>query len=392
MRRAARPWLTLLTVIAAIQSSWVAAAAARFVPTDPHFVVANVSQTVPDETLRQLMERWRADPESEAATLALASGYMEHARRVREPRFFGRAEALLAPLAKLPGAGGELRRLYAETLQYRHAFEPAEALLNELLGENPRDADARLRRASLRLTRGDFAGARADCVQLTASHVDFAVSGYACLAEAMAGSGELTRALELLATAAAQNSRLADAPRAYLLATRAELLERSGNPGDAIADYREASRLAPLDDAIRAAWSDSLVLQGDSAAAMLPLQVENPGLALLVRRSALSKGGERVELQRRAREWLALEATRGDAGHHREAALLALASDDPREALAAARRNFTAQRELADVRVLALAIVTAGDAAARTEFENWLRETRYQDTFTRDILARGARG
>jgi hypothetical protein len=145
-------------------------------------------------------------------------------------------------------------------------------------------------------------------------------------------------------------------------------------------------RLAPHDDSIRAALADVLLAQGDYAASPI-LQVENPSLALLVRRVPLARGSERDALVKRAQDWLALEAARGDAIHHREAALLALATGEPVLALFEARRNFETQRELADVRVLARAVTSAGDADARAALEQWLRDTGYQDVVTENILA-----
>ena len=82
--------------------------------------MANVRQAAPDEELRGLLAAWRADPRRDAANVALAAAYIERARTLREPRYFGRAEALLAPLATKPGASAALRRLYAQVLQYRH--------------------------------------------------------------------------------------------------------------------------------------------------------------------------------------------------------------------------------------------------------------------------------
>jgi hypothetical protein len=164
------------------------------------------------------------------------------------------------------------------------------------------------------------------------------------------------------------------------------LRERAGDLAGAIADYREASRLAPDDDAIRAALADVLALNRN-ADAVQPLLVDNPSLALLVRRAVLARGAERGALLKRAQDWLALETARGDASHHREAALLALADGRHVAALAEARRNFATQRELADVRVLARAAMSAGDAGAKADVEQWLRATGYQDAVTENILA-----
>ena len=382
---AARLLPMLLAVAAATLAHGVAAAADRFVPGDPDFVVARLGQSQPDDSLRGLIAAWRAQPGAEGPVLALGNAFVERARNLREPRYFGRAEALLAPLATRPGSAPALRRLYAETLQFRHAFAPAEALLDALLRENTRDADARLQRASLRLTRGDFSGARADCVLLI-THRALSPAALACMATGLAGSGELARGRVLLETWATDAPSLGSGTRAYLLATRAELRERAGEWAGAIADYRQAVQLAPGDDSIRAALADALQAHGDPAASRT-LQVENPSLALLVRRVGLARGAERDALVKRAQDWLDLEAARGDAIHHREAALLSLAIGQPARALAEARRNFATQRELADVRLLARAAMSTGDQAAKAALEQWLHATGFQDVVTENILA-----
>lgn len=391
MQGLARRWLTMwalpLSVLAAATA--VAAASPRFVPENPDFVVADLSQSQPDEPLRRLLASWRAAPEAEENVVALAQAFMQRARARREPRYFGRAEAILSRRARLPGVGPDVRRLYAEALQFRHDFAAAENILDQLLREQPHDADSRLRRGSLRLTRGDFAGARADCAQLALARGTSAPAGMACLAEALAGSGELERARLLLDIMASGAAALEPASRAYLLATSAELSERAGDLATAIDVYEQASRLAPQDDSIRAALADARRLRGDANSAE-PLMVTNPSLALLVRQAVQAPAGD--PLRNRAHDWLQLEMARGDAIHYREAAMLALAEQRADDALTAARRNFETQRELADVRVLAQAAMLANDAAAIDELRRWLQATGYQDRITAGILARAARG
>lgn len=380
----------LMAVLAVAAATGVAAATTRFVPQDPDFVVANVRQSQPDERLHELLLAWRASPGS-GESIALATAYIDRARSLREPAFFGRAEAVLAPLAQKPGAAGPLRRLYAQALQYRHDFAGAETLLNALLLEAPHDSDARLLRASVRLVRGEFAGARSDCAQLAATAGSGATPGFACLAEALAGGGDLARALALLSSGAALHAD-ADLPaRAYLLATRAELRERSRDLDGAILDYGEALKLAPRDDSTRAALADALAARGDLGDARDVLAIDQPSLALLVRSAALSEGSRRTSLSARAKAWLALEAARGDAIHYREDALLALADANPARALAAATSNFEQQRELADVRVLARAAQAAHDEAALEALRRWMRATGYRDSVTESILGDGVR-
>jgi thioredoxin-like negative regulator of GroEL len=387
MRGPARLW-AMLAVAAATQ---VAAASDRFVPADPAFVVANVREASPDEDLRGLLTNFRDNPGDEGVAVPLAEAFIERARRLREPRYFGRAEAVLAPRATKAGAGAAVRRLYAEVLQFRHDFLAAETLLDSVLRDAPHDADSRSMRASIRLVRGDFSGARADCARLAASGGVHSPVGFACLAESLAGGGQFDRALSLLVS---QTDALASADppaRAYLLATRAELRERNRDTDGAIADYRAALGLAPGDDSIRAALADVLSARGGIQEARAVLAVDKPSLALVVRSAVLASGAERVALAARARGWLDLEASRGDAMHYREAAILALLDGSPVDALAAARRNFELQKELPDVRVLARAAQAAGDAGTVQSLRRWLRETGYRDSVTESILGAASR-
>jgi hypothetical protein len=173
---------------------------------------------------------------------------------------------------------------------------------------------------------------------------------------------------------------------------RAELAERGQAPDRAIVDYGAALALLPRDDAVRAALADVLMARGDAHEAADLLRVDRPGLALLVRRVACTRGAERLRARSQAASLLALEAARGDALHHRETALLALAEGDAARALQAAEKNFATQRELPDVRVLARAAVAAGDEGARARLWNWLRTTGFEDAITAEILSAPRRG
>jgi predicted Zn-dependent protease len=386
MRQPAR----LVTWLAFAAAACAAAAGDRFVPAAPDFVVADVSRAAPDTALRARIRAWQSDPGDEAASTALAAAYFERARDLREPMFVGRAEALLAPAVASGGGSTAQRRLYAEALQFRHDFMTAENLLDGILVAAPRDATARAQRASVRLVRGEFSGARADCALLVVAG-DSSAIGFACLAEAFAGSGGLARGRALL-----DRIRPASIPdpavRAYFLTVRGELAERAGDPDAAIADHRAALALAPGSDAIRAALADALLARGETDAARDVASIDRPSVAILVRQALAAGGAARASLRARAENLLALERARGDAAHDREAALLALDAGQPGAALAAARRSFATQRELPDVRVLARAAARARVAAALRELGAWLRDTRFEDVVTANVLAGADRG
>jgi len=386
MRGPARLVAVLALAAATHAQGAVAAAAERFVPADPGFVVANVRQVLPDDELQPLLAAWRADRHAEPESVALASAFIERARTLREPMYYGRAEAVLAPLVAKPASSATVRRLYAQLLQHRHDFIAAEVVLDTVLRDSPHDDEARLLRASVRLVRGDFSGARGDCTQIAAGGGDAAAPGFACFAQALAGGGYLERGkgvLDALPTGAGDHDA---STLAYLLATRAELRERGRDLAGALLDYREALKLTPGDDSIRAAFADALAASGNTSGARDLLAIEKPSLALLVRSAALLEGAQRTAIVARADSWIALEASRGDRPHLREAAMLALAHGDSARALVAARENFESQKELADVRVLARAARAANDASALSALQSWLRETGYRDSVTEGIL------
>ncbi len=388
----------LLAAAANVGTTSAAAVSERFVPSDPGFVVANVARSAPDDDLRRRVAAWQADPEGEAAA-QLATAFLERARAQREPMLVGRAESVLARAARGAGATHEHKRLYAETLQFRHDFSAAGQLLDGVLVENPRDSAARTQRASIRLVRGDFAGARADCARLMAGGDAAAPIGAACFAEALAGGGDLERARALLRTWPVESAD--PAVRAYLLTVRAELGERVAHPDSAptgssdldaaITDYASALKLQPMDDSIRVSLADALATLGDLERARATLRIERPSLALLARQAIFAVGSERTRAQAQAEALLALETARGDTAHAREAAMLALANGDGPRALQLARANFSSQRELSDVRLLARAASAELAAADLRVMRDWLARTGFADAVTETVLANAAR-
>jgi 1,2-phenylacetyl-CoA epoxidase PaaB subunit len=85
----------------------------------------------------------------------------------------------------------------------------------------------------------------------------------------------------------------------------------------------------------------------------------------------------------------AAAALRGDTVHLREQARFALhLQDDARMALDLARRNWSVQKEAADVRILLEAAIAAHDHAATSAAVDWIRKTRLEDPALAAIVQR----
>lgn len=392
---ARREWLVIALGLACAVTTIAAHASDRFVPNDSGYVIATGLERRVLSEPRGLESTAAGRTDDARTAAALARRYIELARSRREPRYFGRAAAVLQPWLARERATSELRVLEADLRQQAHDFDGARALLDSVLAADARNEPARALRGSIRLVTGDFSSAQRDCAWLVggARSADHRVIGAACLAGALAGHGDARRALALLAPFAAGSDEVAPAAGAYAAAVRGELHERLGDRRSAETQYRYALSLDPNDDATRAALADLLLAAGHAAEARAVLMIERPSLALLVRQVRTTDAGELARATRLAREVLDVAANRGDPGHDREAALLARDGDrDLPRALELARQNFSLQKQLIDVRLYAELARAVGSRSDLEALRQWRAATKFDDATLARLLGDRASG
>jgi len=319
---------------------------------------------------------------------AQAEDFAALARRTRDARWFGRAEALVGPWVARPDAPARLLVAAADLAQQRHEFNAARSLLDRALAAQPANPGARLQRANVALLLGDFGGARADCRAVLAAGDTFA--GTVCLASAATGAGSVARARQLLAALDRQGETPAPLAQWQLL-TAADLASRDGDPEAAIAFLARAHALDPAHEETRARLAGLLIERGERGAALQLAAGENVSAALLVARLRAASGMDPAAALAARRELDALLEVgrlRGTNAHLREAGELALRADrDPGRALALARANFAVQKDTPDLRLLADAAVAAGDRATIRYLRDWLKETGFEDRVASARLA-----
>ncbi len=155
--------------------------------------------------------------------------------------------------------------------------------------------------------------------------------------------------------------------RAYWLTVRGELFERANQLDRAIADYGAALALEPQNDSIRATLADALLARGERHDARELLNVERPGLALLVRRAGVPPAPNARRCARRPSLAGPRSARAAIPSMHAKPPCWRWMAAMPRERCVGGAGEFRAQKELADVRLLARAAVAAqrpGRAAA----------------------------
>ncbi|HEU4627443.1 MAG TPA: tetratricopeptide repeat protein [Steroidobacteraceae bacterium] len=389
----------LIACVASAMSVGWAGAAERFRPAAPDYVVMHVPARAAHDPIASLEQRYAQAPDAGTAA-ALAALYVERARSQREARYFGRAEMLLQPWLAKPDVSAATLRVQADILQNRHDFAGALRLLDDAIARDPRDAGARLMRASVKVVQGHAVDARADCAAVLASGESAA--GTVCFAQVLGSTGHLAQAEALLNTLLTRiaSSGAARAPSASPLGISADVLgwalwlsadfaDRRGDAHAAEAQLREAMKATPTNEGVRSALADLLIARGAFREALAVVDLPAPSTGLLARRARAQQllrdpglSATRAQLD----DVVTLARRRGEIPHLREEALVALDVDgDAARALQLATQNFATQRETIDARLLVRAARAQGDREAFELVTRWMRATGFEDKAITEI-------
>lgn len=421
--------LTLVACgVAFVASVAEAGEVGRFRPATPDYVVLKVPASASNDPIARLERQRARDTGDEALAAELAQLYLTRARTEREQRYFARAEALVRPWASRQDAHAATLRVQADILQNRHDFSSAVTLLDRAIALDPRDASARLMRASVKMVNGHATDARADCAGVLAAGESMA--GTICLAQVIGATGGLARADALLKTLVSRDelalaagpsaqpaatslpgaqasagappvappaagasapTSLRGAPlaaansvRAWALWLLADFADRAGDARSAEMQLRAALEASPQHEGIRSALSDLLLSRGAYREALNLVDLPTPSIGLLARRARAQQllrdpalGDTRSQID----DLVTLASRRGDPPHLREEALIALDVDhDAARALDLAKANFDTQRETIDIRLLVRAATACGDSAVLRTVSQWIRQTGYEDS------------
>lgn len=319
----------------------------------------------------------------QVARLAIARG-----QRLADPREFGRAEAALSPWMAAAAPDHDIRLLRAILRQSNHDFDAALGDLAAVLDAEPRNAQARLTRAVIRVVRAEYPEAQDDCAHL----IGVAAPGVmdTCVASVAVLAGHARPARVMLAMAAER----ADAPagvRVWALTILGETSARVGETGEAVAAFEKARSLAPDDTYLLAAYADALLDDGRAETALALLDGHERADALLLRIAEAKRrlGRPATDLVGQLADRFATSRLRGETLHQREEARFALHVEGRAdEALRLAQANWLVQREPADARILLEAALAAGVPHAATPVLAWRRDNGVEDVVMDRLAAR----
>jgi tetratricopeptide (TPR) repeat protein len=338
-----------------------------------------------DPSLAQL-KRMRAtlmmNPNNLNLAMSVVRRALDAGRRLGDPRFFGQAQAALAPWWSAEDVPPTALWLRATLKQSQHDFEGSLADLDRLLAAHPALAQARLTRATVLSVRGRYEEARHDCEQLKGHVAPIVVIG--CDATSASLTGNAAGAYEALVQVLAQGVGNLDV-REWALTLAAEIAARRGDFDAAERHFRDALALDPRDAYLQGAYADFLLDRGRPRE-LLPLLRDATKNDTLLLRLVLAEqqlpemresfAAHRGDLSAR----FDAARRRGDSLHRREEARFRLIVErDANAALILARENWSVQREPSDLRILIEAARAAGDADALKVASDWVAATHLED-------------
>ena len=333
--------------------------------------------------LQGLRRQLAASPNDVTIATAVARHHISTARRETDPRYFGYAQAALAPWWSQSSPPAEVRLLRATLLQSTHHFPEAMLDLDAIVAADPQNSQAWLTRATVQTVRGDYQGATSSCARL--SSITTQLVSMTCIASVGAMTGRSAASETLLETTLVRNADADPELQSWVLTLLAEIAERRGNAAVAEARYKKALAMTPRDSYLLGAYADFLLDQKRPAEviALVRGQTRIDGLLLrhalaLTQTPSAGAALKNADAELGARFAAAMQ--RGDSVHQREQARYELhVRGDARTALALAQKNWEVQKESADMRVLLEAALKSGNKAAATPALDWAARQGVED-------------
>lgn len=366
--------------------------AGPYIPADDAMVVEQLPDSLfrAQKTLKALQMQTASSGGLDAA-VQLASYYIELGRAEMDPRYYGYAEAALAPWwNSTTNPPPSVQMLRAVILQAHHNFSEALVELDTLLVRQPANAQAWLTRAMIFQAQGDPRLALQSCrrlVKLVARLVSTT-----CMVNAAGRMGQGETGYRLL-------GRIVEAdngsdPRIFVwaLTVQGELAARLDHTQAAQKYFRQALATGIRDTHLLASYADFLLDEGRAGEVreLLADETRSDGLLLRLALAEQFLGDPALEGHLAVLKGRMLTARlRGDKLHLREAARAHLALlDNPTIALDLALDNWSVQREPSDARIVLEAALASSQPAAAQSVLDWLTTTGLEDRQLTSLVRR----
>ena len=352
-------------------------------PTEDAQVLQRLSFRASDPVARELdslRTNLRRNPRNLESAVKLATRYIEQGRSEGDPRFLGQAQAVLSPWWNEPTPPPPALLLRATIRQNAHEFDQALTDLDQVLAEQPTNAQAWLTKASILQVQARYDEARRACQRLTRLAAAHVLLG--CLGDIAGVTGQSVKSRELLRQVLSDTT-LSGRERIWIATILAETATRTGAIREAEESFAEAFKVGIKDQYLLGAYGDFLLDQRRYQDVLSLLRSETRADGLLLRLAFAEQALKLPTFQNHTVELAARFAASRDRGttvHVREEARFTLAlQHDARRALPLAQANWNVQREPADARILLESALAAKNPPAAQPVLDWMKRNHVED-------------
>ncbi len=366
------------------------ALAVPFTPKSDDQILERLRVNVNDvaaRELRDLRAQLGQNPNNLKLAVVVARKYIERARGDADPRYNGRAQAVLEPWWKLSTPPASVLVLRATLKQNAHDFKGALLDLDLAAKLDPQDPQIWVTRSVVQTVLGNLTEAKRSCLPLFQTSSELVA--VTCVANAASLNGQASKAFQTLEQVLRDNPQASESEKSWATGTLIETAARLQRP-DTDARFRAELQKDPSDTYLNAAYVDFL-LEKNQVARALPFVQNIKADALLLRRTLVEKelnlrtfGQYRDQMASR----IAASHARGDTVHRREEAIFSLhVLEKPTEALMLAKANWLVQHEPLDAKILLEAAIASRQFEAAKPVLEWFNTTKLEDVRIAKLVA-----
>ncbi len=366
------------------------ALATPFIPKSDDQILERLRVNVNDgaaKELRDLRAQLGQNPTNLKLAVVVARKYIERARADADPRYNGRAQAVLAPWWNLSTPPEPALVLRATLKQNAHDFKGALLDLDLAAKLDPRDPQIWVTRSVVQTVLGNLTEAKRSCLPLFQTSTELVA--VTCVASAASLNGQAAKAFQTLEQVLRDNPEASESEKSWATGTLIETAVRSQRP-DADARFQAELQKDSSDTYLNAAYVDFL-LEKNQAARALPYSQNIKADALLLRRVLVEKKLhlKTYSLYRdQMASRIAASHARGDTVHRREEAIFALhVLEKPEQALELARANWLVQHEPLDAKILLESAIASRQFEAAKPVLEWFDATKIEDVRIAKLVA-----
>jgi tetratricopeptide (TPR) repeat protein len=347
-------------------------------PTDDALVLLKPDQT---QEQRTLLETLSANPKDPQLAITIARNAIAAGRNQGNPRFYGEAQAALAPWWTDKNAPLEIIILRATILQSFHDFKAALSDFDHVIAIDPDNLQAHLSRAFIHMVTGSYETAAKDCNAIT--HPRARLVQEICQARINALTGKGGDAFQRLQKSTEKLGNSDTATLTFAKTVLAEIAVSLGETDSAETLFANLTNTNAPDVALLAAHADLLLAENRAAEALALLENRGESDALLLRRTIAAKKTSHpqfLEWSSILKDRFSAAAASNNRAHLREEARFTLdVLDNPEQALTLAIENWSTQKEPADMQLVLAAAHASGKPQAARPVIDFIARTNLDD-------------